>query len=71
MELTVAAGIDKINRIVEAQPKNVIHEKRILFFPDSRSPEYYRVVLRIVCIFIFMVILATYGFFLLRGYQSR
>jgi hypothetical protein len=71
MELMMAAGIDRMKRIVEAQPKNVIQEKRILFFPDSSSPEYYRVVLSIVFLFIFMVIVATYGFFLLNGYQQR
>jgi hypothetical protein len=71
MELLVAAGLDKMRRIIEAQPKNLIHEKRILFFPDSSSPEYYRVVLSIVFLFIFMVIVVTYGFFLLNGYQHR
>jgi hypothetical protein len=71
IELMLAAGIDRMKRIVEAQPKNVIHEKRILFFPDSSSPEYYKVVLSIVFLFIFMVIVATYGFFLLNGYQHR
>lgn len=71
IELVVASGIDKMRRVVEAQPKNVVHEKRILFFPDSSSPEYYRVVLSIVFLFIFMVIVVTYCFFLLRGYQSR
>jgi hypothetical protein len=71
MELLVASGLDKMKRIIEVQPKNVIHEKRILFFPDSSSPEYYRVVLSIVFLFIFMVIVATYGFFLLSGYQHR
>jgi hypothetical protein len=71
MELVVASGIDKMRRVVEAQPKNVVHEKRILFFPDSSSPEYYRVVLSIVFLFVFMVIVVTYCFFLLKGYQNR
>src|ERR1700733_3503273 len=32
IELIVAAGLDKMRKVVEAQPKNVIHEKRTLFF---------------------------------------
>lgn len=42
---TLWAGFaEKIRKIIEAQPKTVIHQRRFLFFPETNTGEYYRIV---------------------------
>ncbi len=58
----VSQGINNINQIIAEQPKNVIHQKRFLFFPESHAKEYYSVVLR----WSFYIIIASYSYWLLK-----
>jgi hypothetical protein len=67
----VAEGITSIQKIVAAQPKEVLHEKRILFFPEWNQKEYYKIIFGRILFWILWVIMATYCFFLCRDYMGR
>lgn len=58
----VSQGNIEIKKIIAEQPKNVIQEKRLLLFPEHNAREYYSVVLR----WLLYIIIATYGYFLLK-----
>lgn len=54
--------IDELKNLIVTQPTEVKQEKRILLFPEHDTKEYYGTVLR----WILYIIIATYGFFLLK-----
>jgi hypothetical protein len=58
----ISQGNNEIKKIIAEQPKNVIQEKRFLLFPEHNAREYYSVVLR----WVLYIIIATYGYFLLK-----
>ncbi|MBX3238889.1 MAG: hypothetical protein KIT80_08925 [Chitinophagaceae bacterium] len=54
--------IEELKNLIHARPAEVKQEKRILLFPEHGAKEYYGTVLR----WILYIIIATYGFFLLK-----
>jgi hypothetical protein len=58
----VQTELGQLKELMRSQPKNVIHEKRFLFFPEHYAKEYYSVILR----WVFYIILATYTYFILK-----
>ncbi len=67
----VAEGISSIQKIVTAQPKEVVHEKRILFFPEWNQKLYYKIIFGRILFWILWVIIATYCYFLGQDYLAR
>lgn len=55
-------SIKELKSLIYARPAEVKQEKRILLFPEHGAKEYYGTVLR----WILYIIIATYGFFLLK-----
>lgn len=39
-------GIHQVKEIVASQPKNVLHEKRILFFPEGQGKDFLKTMIR-------------------------
>ena len=66
----VADGINNIQKIVAGQPKEVVHEKRILFFPEWNQKEYYKIIFGRILFWILWLIVATYCYFLCRDYLA-
>lgn len=58
----ISQGTHEIKKIIAEQPKNVVQEKRVLLFPEHNAREYYSVLLR----WLLYIIIATYGYFLLK-----
>lgn len=54
--------IEELKKLIHARPAEVKQEKRILLFPEHGAKEYYGTVLR----WVLYIIIATYGFFLLK-----
>ena len=58
----ITKGIENIKQIVAAHQKNTIHEKRIIIFPEFKSPECYKLLFN--CIL--YITIATYGFLTIK-----
>ncbi|GAC1599216.1 MAG: hypothetical protein NVS3B8_11780 [Chitinophagaceae bacterium] len=61
-QLLIAKNMEVVKKVVAEQPKNVMLEKRYLFFPEHNAKEYYGTLLR----WLLYIIIATYGFFLIK-----
>ena len=70
LTIIVEGGINSIKKIVESQPKQVLHEKRVLFFPEWNQKEYYKIIFGRILFWILCVIVATYCYFLGWDYLS-
>ena len=55
-------SIEDLKELILSQPREIKQEKRILLFPEHGAKEYYGIVLR----WVLYIIIATYGFFLLK-----
>ena len=66
----VTEGISRVQKIVAAQPKQVRHEKRILFFPEWNQKEYYKIIFGRILFWLLCLIIATYCYFLCRDYLA-
>ena len=66
----VTEGIHSIQKIVAAQPKQVVHEKSVLFFPEWNQKEYYKIIFGRILFWILWVIVATFCYFLCRDYLA-
>jgi hypothetical protein len=44
----IRLGFDRIQQLIEAQPKTVVQERRFLLFPEHHATEYYRVIFRLI-----------------------
>jgi hypothetical protein len=67
----VTDGFNSIQKIVAAQPKDVLHEKRILFFPEWNQKEYYKIIFGRVLFWVLWVIVVTYCYFLGQDFLAR
>ncbi len=56
-------NIGDIKEVVGLQTKNIIHQKRIMIFPEFKSPECYRLLFN--CIIYFTI--ATYCFLVIKS----
>jgi hypothetical protein len=68
VERLIAEGINKTIAIVADQPRQVIHQKRILLFPEYNANEYYKIVFGRVLGWVVLLIIATYFFVLGKGF---
>jgi hypothetical protein len=58
----ITEGIGSIKQVIAAQPKNVIHQKQIMIFPEFKSPECYRLLFN--CIIYITIV--TYSFLIIK-----
>ncbi len=64
IETAIVKGITRLQQTVEAQPKTVVHERRILFFPEYNAQEYYRIVFGRLFFWLIVILLSAYLFML-------
>ncbi|MFC0771647.1 hypothetical protein [Terrimonas alba] len=62
MQKQLSDDLKGIKVFLTTLPRNIRQEKRFLFFPEHNVREYYSVVLR----WVLYIILATYGYWLIR-----
>ena len=74
LEVAIAKGMTRLQQTVEAQPKAVINERRILLFPEYNAGEYYKTVIARLSFAVIAVIIATFLFLLseqlIKGWYS-
>ena len=61
---TISQGLEKIKNTIEAQPKSITRQFRILLFPEYGAREYYGLVFGRLLMWIFFIFIATYLFML-------
>ena len=59
-------NLQKLKLIIEAQPKQVVHEKRILLFPETYKQEFYKIVLGRVVKLVAIIFVTLFAFFFLK-----
>ncbi len=64
-------GLDKIKSTIEAQPKSITKQFRVLLFPEYNAMAYYKVVLGRVLFWTLMFLIATYLYFLAKEFIER
>jgi hypothetical protein len=64
-------GLSKIRSVIEAQPKSVTKEFRVLLFPQYNAGEYYRLVFGKALFWMLMFLIATYLYFSGREFIER
>jgi len=62
----VNTNLQRLKIIIEAQPKQVIHEKRILLFPETYKHEFYKIMLGRVIKLIAIILITLFAFFILK-----
>lgn len=65
---TILQGLDKINNTIEAQPKSITRQVRILLYPEHGAREYYGLVFGRLLMWIFFIFIATYLYMLGKEY---
>lgn len=66
LKAAIAKGITRLQQTIEAQPKAVVHERRILLFPEWGAKEYYKAVVVRLSIAVIIVIITTFLFLLCK-----
>lgn len=73
LQVSTGSDLQVINRnlqrlkiIIEAQPKQVIHEKRILLFPETYKQEFYKIVFGKVVKLVAIILVTLFTFFFLK-----
>jgi len=64
LNLLLETAIHDIKQIVSEQPRQVIHEKRFLFFPEYDAKSYYKIVYGRLLFWMMIFLIATYLFVL-------
>ena len=64
--LLINTNLQRLKTIIEDQPKQIIHEKRILLFPETYKQEFYKIVLGRVIKLVAIIFVTLFAFFLLR-----
>lgn len=54
--------IEQIKKQLSEMPRNIIQQKRYLFFPEYNAKEYYSAILK----WVFYMLMATYAYWLLK-----
>jgi hypothetical protein len=62
----VITNLQRLKTIIEAQPKQMIHEKRILFFPETYQQEFYKIIFGSVVKSFAILIVTLFTFFFLK-----
>ena len=66
LQQIINTNLQGLKTIIEAQPKQIIHEKRILLFPETYKQEFYRIVFGNVVKFFTVLIITLFVFFFLK-----
>ena len=67
----IDSGLNEIKSTIEAQPKSITKEFRVLLFPEYNAMEYYKLVFSRGLFWMLMFLIATYLYFLGRLYIER
>ena len=62
----VITNLQRLKTIIDAQPKQMIHEKRILLFPEMYKQEFYKIVFGSVVKSFAILIVTLFAFFFLK-----
>ena len=62
LQLQLESNAKKIEKIINEQPKNIIHKRQILLFPEYGAREYYKLVFGRLIFWMMMFLLAFYLF---------
>ncbi len=62
----INTNLQRLKIIIEAQPKQVIYEKRILLFPETYKQEFYKIVFGNVVKLVAIIIVILFAFFFLK-----
>jgi predicted PurR-regulated permease PerM len=62
----VNTNLQKLKTIIDAQPKQIIHQKRILFFPETYKHEFYKIVFGAAVKSVSIVLITLFSFFFLK-----
>ncbi len=62
----INTNLQKLKTIIEAQPKQIIHQKRILFFPETYQHEFYKIVIGKLVKFVAIILVILFAFFFLK-----
>lgn len=62
LQMQLETNAKKMEKIINEQPKNIIHKKQILLFPEYGAREYYNLVFGRLLFWMMMFLLAFYIF---------
>jgi len=62
----VITNLQRLKTVIEAQPKQMIHEKRILLFPETYKQEFYKIIFGKVVKLFAIVTVTLFAFFFLK-----
>jgi predicted PurR-regulated permease PerM len=62
----INTNLQKLKTIIEVQSKEIIHKKRILFFPETYKQEFYKIVFGTVVKLVAIVLVTLFSFFFLK-----
>ncbi len=62
----INTNLQRLKIIIEAQPKHVIYEKRILLFPETYKQEFYKIVFSSIVNLFAVLIITLFAFFFLK-----
>jgi hypothetical protein len=67
----IKTGFDNVITTIEAQPKSVIKQFRVLLFPEYNTEEYYRIVFGRLLFWMLMFLTVTYLYLLAKDFIER
>jgi len=62
----VITNLQRLKTIIDAQPKQVIHEKRILLFPETYKQEFYKIIFNGIVKSFAILVVTLFAFFFLK-----
>ncbi|HEY5464665.1 MAG TPA: hypothetical protein VIJ95_15490 [Hanamia sp.] len=62
----VITNLQRLKTIIEAQPTQMIHEKRVLLFPETYKQEFYKIIFGKVVKLLAIVTVTLFAFFFLK-----
>ena len=62
----INTNLQRLKIIIEDRPKQIIHEKRILLFPETYKQEFYRIVFGKVVKLVAIIFVTLFAFFFLK-----
>ena len=62
----INTNLQRLKIIIEDQPKQIIHEKRILLFPETYKQEFYKIILGKVVKLVAIIFVTLFAFFFLK-----
>ena len=67
----IDSGLDKIKSTIEAQPKSITKQFRVLLFPEYNAMEYYKLVFGRVLFWMLMFLIVTYLYLLAKMFIEK